>query len=124
MKLNFKIDQVESLIQHTKQLVANDADIRDGFDEPGLVLASQYGEGVYLMSSMADDDDEWTARLVFAEHSNPNAADYRAEVAVAAYGEEETAELIPLATIERMAATIRDAKQEFLIVSRTASTAP
>ena len=51
------------------------ADFRDGFDEPGLVLASQYGAGVYLMCSMANDDGEWMTRLVFAEHCNPDATD-------------------------------------------------
>ena len=121
MKLNFKIDRVESLIQHTKQLVADSANLQEGFDEPGLILTSQYGAGVYLMSSMADDDDAWTARLVFAEQCNPNAEDYREEVAVAAYGDEETAELIPLGTIESLALATKAAKQDYLSVSRTAS---
>ena len=93
MKLTFKIKLVESLIAYTKELVAADADMRAGFDEPGLILASQYGTGIYLMSSMVGDENDWTARIVFADYCNPNQADYFEEIAVEAYGAEETAAL-------------------------------
>ena len=96
MKLNFNLERVEYLVEYTKQLLIEAADIRDGFDEPGLVLVSRFGAGVYLMSGVVGYGGNWTADLVFAEHCNPNSADFREEIAVAAYGDEETAELIPL----------------------------
>ena len=76
MELTFKVDQVEILIGYTKELLFEGADHRRGFDEPGLILASQFGAGVYLMSSLVDGEDDWTGRLVFAELCNPSEADY------------------------------------------------
>ena len=118
IKLNFKLERVESLIGHTKQLLAKGADVRDGFDEPGLILASQFGAGVYLMSSMVGYEGDWTADLVFAEHCNKRTGLPFEEIAVAAYGDEETAELIPLPGVERSIAAAREAGHIVLIVSR------
>ena len=102
MKLTFELDQVQSLLAYTKALINEGADTRDGFDEPGLILASQYGSGIYLMSSLVHDENIWTPRVVFARYCNPNGADYFEKIAVAAYGTEEEAELLPLATAERI----------------------
>lgn len=118
MNLSFKLDHVESLFGHTKQLLVDRADVRDGFDEPGLILASQFGAGVYLMSSMVSVEGDWTGGLVFADHCNPNAPDYREEIEVAAYGDEETAELIPLPGVERSIAAVREAGDIVLSIKR------
>ena len=121
MILSFKLDHVESLIGRTRQLLSDGAEVRDGFGEPGLFLASQFGAGVYLMSGMVDDAGDWTADLVFAEHCNPNAADYLEEIADAAYGNEETAEMMPLATVQQLVATARGSGRSFLSIARRAT---
>ena len=76
--------------------------------------------GVYLMSGM-EEDHEWTSRVVFAEQCNPNADDFNDEIAVATYGTEETAELIPLDKLERNLATAKRNGQTYLTVSRSAA---
>jgi hypothetical protein len=118
MELTFKVDQVEILIGYTKELLFEGADHRRGFDEPGLILASQFGAGVYLMSSLVDGEDDWTGRLVFAELCNPSEADYVEGVAGGAYGDEEAAELIPLVTPDRLVAWAKNAGRDVLAVVR------
>ncbi|MDA8563982.1 hypothetical protein N9L06_05970 [Mariniblastus sp.] len=118
MKLNFKLERVEYLVEYTKQLLIEAADIREGFDEPGLILTSRFGAGVYLMSGVVGYGGDWTADLVFADHCNPNAPDYLEGVAVAAYGDEETAELIPLPAVERSIAAAREAGNAVLSILR------
>ena len=81
---------------------------------------SQFGAGVYLMSSMADDDDGWTAPLVFAEHCNPNVDDFDAEISVAAYGRLETVELVPLAKAQRVAEMARQDARDHIVIVRSA----
>lgn len=121
MKLNFKIERVEYLVKYTKQLLIERADIRDGFDEPGLILVSRFGAGVYLMSGVVGYGGDWTADLVFAEHCNPNAPDYSEEIAVAAYGDEETAELLPLATAERSVVAAKGSGNDRFEIERAPS---
>ena len=70
------------------------------------------------MSSMKDN--EWTSRIVFAEHCNPDADDFLDEIAAAAYGTEQTAELIPLDKLECCVATAIESGQEYLTVTRDA----
>ena len=118
MNLRFNLKKVEALIDHTRKLISDEVPFRDGFDEPRLILASQYGAGVYLMSVM--QDSEWTSRIVFAEHCNPNADDFLDEIAEAAYGTEETAELIPLDKLECNLAVAKRSGQTHLTVTRTA----
>ena len=120
MKLKFKIDEVEALIAQTKDLIVAGADPRAEFDEPGLILASQYGAGVHLMSSMVSGDGEWTSRIVFAEQCNPNANDFDPEIGVAAYGELETAELIPIDKVERVVVTARGSNSGHVVIQRSA----
>ena len=71
MKLNFKLERVEYLVEHAKQLLIERADLREGFDEPGLILVSRFGAGVYIMSGVVGYSGDRAADLVFAEHCNP-----------------------------------------------------
>ena len=118
MNLKFEIKPVEALIEHTRKLISDEVPLRDGNDEPGLILASQYGARVYLMSSMKGS--EWTSRIVFAENCNPDADDFNDEFAFAAYGTEETVELIPLDKLECCVATAKESGREYLTVTRYA----
>ena len=36
---------IGGLIEHTRKLISDEVPLRDGNDEPGLILASQYGAG-------------------------------------------------------------------------------
>ena len=45
MNLKFEIKPVEALIEHTRKLISDEVPLRDGNDEPDLILASQYGAG-------------------------------------------------------------------------------
>ena len=118
MELRFDIGQVEQLVDYTHNQIRDGSPVRDSFAEPGLILASQYGAGVYLMTGMFDE--EWTSRLVFAKYCDPNADDFLDEIATAAYGTEETAELIPLETVERCLVAAQHHVQTHISIARTA----
>ena len=57
---------------------------------------------------------------MFAEHCNPNANDFDPEIGVAAYGELETAELIPIDKVERVVETARGSSSERIVIQRLA----